>query len=408
MLTLIRRKTSLYVFSILLLCFYAFPGSVKANSNSGDKVFYLNDNQSITGTLFGEEESIYPGKQLKREFYIANNKSFDCYLKTIDISGKLYAKGNRLLSVNDSEYVNYVSNARIRFLCEDNVIFSGTIEDFLDDNFRINYYTEIRRSRRRKFTIEYLFDIDADNSTMELRHEFDITFRFYQIIEDEDDDDDDDSGGGNNGGGNNGGNNGGGNNGGNNGGNTGGNGGNNGGNTGGNTGGNGGSNGGGTGNTSGNTGGNTGGSSGNNNGGTGSNNGGIGTGGNGGNTGGGNTGGNNGDGSGENGGGTTGNGGSNGGNSGNSGGTPGGNPVDNTGGTATSEEKVDGVTIIKEVDSEAIFIEKKIEGISLVKTGSIIDIRLLLVIGSILCIIGFRILFINTKISKSIIRKNCI
>jgi hypothetical protein len=359
-----KNKTSIYIAIMLLICVSFSPYLAKANSSNECEVFYLNDHHSITGTLFGDEETIYPGKTIKKEFYIANNKSFDCYLNGIDISGKLYSIDNKPLNRNDCRYKRYLSSAEVSFLCEDNLIFSGTIEDFLSDSSVIAYQSVIKRNRKKKFSIEYSLDREADSSTMELKHKFDISFRFSQMI-------DNDNGSGN---------------------------------TGGNSGNNG-NNSGGVGN---------GGGTGNNGGGTGSN-GGNNSGGNGGSAGGSGTNNSNNQMGGAGGSGSNNNGSHVGSISGIAGsvtdgdtktgdnngssvkGNDKGTEVENNGTKINAEESQSNKpeeTVTSEINGAGISIatDKKVGEISLVKTGYFVDTKILLAIGTFLCIIGCKTL----------------
>jgi hypothetical protein len=155
-----------------------FCTSVKANKNTPEKVFYLNNEQSIKGTLFTEDELIGPGDKLLKEFYIINNNSFKCFLKSIDLNGKLYDKNRNILNKDSNEFKNYMKNSRISFYCEGELIFSGNIDEILNISLTGDDSIEMIENGKKKFQVEYSLDKNADNNTMNMEHKFDISFNF--------------------------------------------------------------------------------------------------------------------------------------------------------------------------------------------------------------------------------------
>lgn len=179
----IFKKNSWRVFlCVLLLSLFSFPRvTIKANDNSQEKVFYLNNNQSIEGTLFTSDELLSPGDKLIKNFYIANDNDFKCILKSIIIDGKIYNNQGKLLKKEDTEYQNFIKNSKINFYCEDKIIYSGNVDEVLTFNLADENSTDIEKGSKKKFKIEYSLGKEADESTMGLQHKFNINFNFSAV-----------------------------------------------------------------------------------------------------------------------------------------------------------------------------------------------------------------------------------
>ncbi|MBK5240643.1 hypothetical protein [Clostridium sp.] len=155
-----------------------FSTFVSANENIPEKVFHLNSDKSINGTLFTSDELIGPGDKLVKKFYIANDNNFNCFLKQIVIDSKFYNKNNVLLKKDNPQYLNYLENLSISFYCEENLIYTGKMDENLKLNFTGDKSIEIENSGKRKFTIEYMLSSDVDKIVMGMQHKFDIDFNF--------------------------------------------------------------------------------------------------------------------------------------------------------------------------------------------------------------------------------------
>jgi hypothetical protein len=155
-----------------------FSTFVSANENTPEKIFHLNNNKSINGTLFTGDELIGPGDKLVKKFYIANDNNFNCFLNQIVIDGKFYNKNNVLLEKDNPQYLNYLDNLSISFYCEENLIYTGKMDKNLKLKFTGEQAIEIGNKDKRKFTIEYMLGSDAGNIVMGMKHKFDIDFNF--------------------------------------------------------------------------------------------------------------------------------------------------------------------------------------------------------------------------------------
>lgn len=174
-----KNNNTYFIFILcLLLNLIFYENLVKAAEDRSTKTFYLNDNQSISGTLSWDNELLGPGDKLVTEFYIANDKDFSCFLKGIKIDGRLYGKDKRILTEEDIEYKNYIESASMSFYCEGKMIYSGKIQEELAFNLTGDDSIQLSENDKRKFSIEYSLDEEADKSLMGMQHKFNIDFNF--------------------------------------------------------------------------------------------------------------------------------------------------------------------------------------------------------------------------------------
>lgn len=179
MLKLFKNKSIFAIFSLIFLVNFIFSKSyIMAEAQNTEKVFYLNEHQSIDGTLFTSDELLGPGDKLNKEFYIANNNNFKCTLKSISITGKIYNEKKKLLAKEDTEYQSFIKSSQMNFYCENEIIYSGNVDETLIFSSKDGNSVDLEKNSKKKFKIEYALSKEADSSTMGLEHKFDISFNF--------------------------------------------------------------------------------------------------------------------------------------------------------------------------------------------------------------------------------------
>lgn len=176
-------KISIYFAFLLsfLFSFIYFNYSIKAAEEDTIKTFYLNDQQSVGGTLFSDDELLSPGDKIAKEFYIANDKEFKCFLKDILIDGKLYGSNKNILKEDEIAYKNYIKNSFITFYCEGKLIYSGNVQESLAFNLIGDDIIDIDKKSKKRFYIEYSLSENADKTVMGMQHKFNIDFNFSSV-----------------------------------------------------------------------------------------------------------------------------------------------------------------------------------------------------------------------------------
>lgn len=146
---------------------------IHAEEKDTSKIYYLNDNGILNGTLFSSEDKLWPGRKIFKTFYIVNDNNFDCFIKNLSVEGKLKNKSGEALDVERNEFMR---NIHISIFCEDNEVFNGVIGDLKYIN--LPYEISIDSYNKKKFTIEIFLDEASGNSDMDLKYTFNIQTNF--------------------------------------------------------------------------------------------------------------------------------------------------------------------------------------------------------------------------------------
>ena len=173
-----NRCRKIYVFTVVSLAvlFFAnvFNITLKAAEDEKKIVYHLTNKGNVNEVLFTGDELVWPGKTLKKEFYIANDNGFQCYIKNIIVDGELKNKEGKKLDKDTIEYKNFMKDAKIIFSYEGKEIFNGSGEEFLSANLLGDNSIAINSGEMKKFAIEFTFDKASSNSTMNLQYIFNI------------------------------------------------------------------------------------------------------------------------------------------------------------------------------------------------------------------------------------------
>lgn len=145
---------------------------------TAQKIFYLSDKGSMSRVLFTDEDTVSPGNELIKDFYVANNNDFNCILRNIVIDGKLFTNEGGVINKDGPEYKNFMDNARLEVFCGNKELYSGNADGFLNiDLSKYNYIT-IEGRDKKKFRIEFALDKAAGNLTMNKKYNFNIHANF--------------------------------------------------------------------------------------------------------------------------------------------------------------------------------------------------------------------------------------
>ncbi|ERI92105.1 hypothetical protein HMPREF1982_02645 [Clostridiales bacterium oral taxon 876 str. F0540] len=164
-----RKEFLLMLLLIVLGISSMFNLKVYAEENNKTQsIYYLNSNGIVNGTLFSNEDVLWPGRKISKEFYIANDNNFNCIIKNIVIDGELRNKNSVILNVEDIQYKEFMKNTFIKMYCDDKEIFSGNADSLIWINMPDE--TTINSYKKKKFVMEFYFDEAANKSAMDMKY----------------------------------------------------------------------------------------------------------------------------------------------------------------------------------------------------------------------------------------------
>lgn len=170
----ILKKTIISVIILLPLTMegVSYP-KVQAKDNKESRAYFLNHRGQINEPIFNKDELLYPGKHIVKNFYIANNNDFNCFIKEFKAEGCIEKKNGEALNREDLAYKEFVDKVNVKLYTENSELFNGNAEEFLQFDLG-NDSISIEGKQEKKFSMEIAMDEAANNSAMGINYNFSL------------------------------------------------------------------------------------------------------------------------------------------------------------------------------------------------------------------------------------------
>lgn len=144
-----------------------------AEEEKPSKAYFLNDRGQINESIFTEEDILWPGRKIVKDFYIVNNNEFIFNIKNFKTNGSITLNNNKNLASNNSAYEDFVDNVNVKLYMENKEIFNGNAEEFLNMEI-INDKIIVMAKDKMKFSMNISMSENASNESMGISYMFKI------------------------------------------------------------------------------------------------------------------------------------------------------------------------------------------------------------------------------------------
>lgn len=179
-----NKRIPIYLLVLAIFGFLFSSSSsicVKASELAGNEIVVTPEDGS-SNVIFGDKDGLwYPGKELTKGFYIANQSDQKIQLDKITFKSSLLEKDSKPIDENQNAYKEFFKNTDITLTYKDKYIYRGSYEGLLAEGLILEDPIVIASKDKELLHIGISINKAAPNDLQDIRNMLDFNLTYSSM-----------------------------------------------------------------------------------------------------------------------------------------------------------------------------------------------------------------------------------